>query len=74
VQIRIAAPVDQTRVDREGIALGGVVSGGKGVSRDVVALNGVEVSRLGERTPQRSVPVNLALKLREGLYTLVAGK
>ncbi|MBI4609581.1 MAG: caspase family protein [Candidatus Rokubacteria bacterium] len=58
-------------MDHESIGLAGLVSGGKGVSRVVVTLNGVEVSRLEERTPQSALPVNLPIKLREGQNTLV---
>jgi uncharacterized caspase-like protein len=47
------------------------VSGGKGVNRVIVALNGVEISRQEERTPQRAVAVNLPVALREGQNTLV---
>jgi hypothetical protein len=48
-----------------------MVTGGKGVSRVVVSLNGVEVSRLGEQAPQRALALNLPIKLREGPNTLV---
>jgi hypothetical protein len=71
LQVRLATPRDQARVDQERIVLAGVVAGGKGISRVVVTLNGVEVSRLEERTPQRSLPVNLPLKLQEGANTIV---
>ncbi|MBI4609583.1 MAG: caspase family protein [Candidatus Rokubacteria bacterium] len=70
-QITLSTPRDQARVDRESIALAGLVSSGKGVSRVVVTLNGVEVSRLEERAAQRTLAVNLPLKLREGENTLV---
>ncbi|MBI4609582.1 MAG: caspase family protein [Candidatus Rokubacteria bacterium] len=71
LQMTLSSPRDQARVDQESIALAGLVSGGKGINRVVVTLNGVEVSRLEERTPQRAMPVNLPLKLREGQNTLV---
>jgi hypothetical protein len=69
--VALAAPPDQAHVEQEGIALAGVVSGGKGVSRVVVTLNGVEISRQEERTPQQGLPVNLPLKLQEGQNTVV---
>lgn len=47
------------------------MSGGKGVSRVLVTLNGVEVARLEERAAPRTLPVNLPVKLREGQNTLV---
>jgi len=48
-----------------------VVSGGQGVVRVLVTLNGLEVARLDEKTPQRALPLNLALRLQEGPNTLV---
>jgi hypothetical protein len=71
LQVILASPRDQDRVEQETLTLAGMVSGGKGVSRVVVALNGVEVSRQEERTPQRALPVNLPLRLQEGQNTLV---
>jgi hypothetical protein len=53
------------------LALAAVASGGKGVSRVVVTLNGVVVARLEERAPQRAMPVNVALKLEEGQNVVV---
>ncbi len=69
--VSLVAPTDQARVEQETIGLSAVVSGGKGVSRVVVMLNGLEVSRLAETSPQRALPVNLPLKLREGQNTVV---
>ncbi|MDP2701605.1 MAG: caspase family protein, partial [Candidatus Rokubacteria bacterium] len=71
LQVAISSPKDQARVDQESIALAGLASSGKGVKRVLVTLNGVEVSRLEERAPQRTLPVNLPLKLREGQNTIV---
>jgi len=71
LQVAISSPRDQARVDQESIALAGLASSGKGVRRVLVTLNGVEVSRLEERAPQRTLPVNLPLKLREGQNTIV---
>jgi hypothetical protein len=70
-QLTLTTPPDQARTEQERIALAGLVSGGKGVSRVIVTLNGVEVSRQDERAPQPALPVNLALKLQEGPNTLV---
>jgi uncharacterized caspase-like protein len=69
--ITVSSPQDQVRVEHESVALAGLVSGGNGVSRVVVTLNGTEVSRLEERTPQSAMAVNLPLRLREGQNTLV---
>jgi len=69
--VTISSPRDQARVEQESIALAGLASGGKGVSRVVVTLNGVEVTRQTELTAQPALPVNLPLKLAEGQNTLV---
>jgi len=71
LRITVSSPQDQARVEQESVALAGLASGGNGVSRVVVTLNGTEVSRLEERTPQSAVAVNLPLRLREGQNTLV---
>ena len=71
LQVTISSPGDQARVENESIGLAGLVSGGKGVNKVIVALNGIELSRLEERAPQRSMPVNLSVKLREGQNTIV---
>ena len=51
--------------------LAGIVSGGKGVARVVVTLNGVEVARQDEKTPRPAVALNVSLKLAEGANTSV---
>ncbi|MFQ5946405.1 MAG: caspase domain-containing protein [Anaerolineae bacterium] len=71
LQLVISSPLDQARVNDESIALAGFVSGGAGTRQVQVTLNAVEVSRLEEPWTQRSVAVNLPLKLREGPNTLV---
>ena len=71
LQVVISSPRDQARVDQESIALAGLASSGKGVRRVLVTLNGVEVSRLEERAPLQTVPVNLPLKLQDGQNTIV---
>ena len=68
-QVRVSSPGDQARFEYDAIALAGLVSGGRGVSRVVVTLNGQEVSRVDER--RAAVALNLAVKLREGQNTLV---
>ena len=71
LQLTLSTPREQARVEHESVGLAGLVSGGKGVSRVVVTLNGLEVSRLQERSPQPAMAVNLPIKLREGQNTLV---
>jgi len=71
LQVTLSTPKDQAHMEQETIALAGLVSGGKGVSRVIVTLNGVEVARLGEAAPQRALAVNVPIKLNEGQNTLV---
>jgi len=71
LRIALASPHDQTRVAHDAVGLSGVVSSGRGVRRVVVTLDGVEVGRLDQANPPRSLPVNLPVRLREGQNTLV---
>ena len=71
LEVTISSPKDQQQVSQPTLALAAVASGGKGVSRVVVTLNGVVVARLEERAPQRAMPVNVALKLEEGQNVVV---
>src|SRR5206468_6087014 len=59
------------RIANDTIAVAGLASGGKGVSRVVVTLNGMELMRIEPPTPSPAVPLNLGLSLREGANTLV---
>ncbi|HEU4368425.1 MAG TPA: caspase family protein [Methylomirabilota bacterium] len=70
-EVRISSPGDRLRVDHESIALAGVVAGGRGVSQVIVTLNGLEVTRRDEKTPLRTLALNLPLRLRDGQNTLV---
>jgi hypothetical protein len=69
--VALSSPTDQARVEHDTVGLAGLVSGGKGVTRVLVALNGVEVSRREERAPQRAIALSLPIRLREGPNTLV---
>ena len=69
--IALSSPIDRARVDQEAAVLAGIVSGAKGVSRVIVTLNGVEVSRQVEKTPGPAVALNVPLKLQEGGNTIV---
>ncbi|HEX9869752.1 MAG TPA: hypothetical protein VGC99_14370, partial [Candidatus Tectomicrobia bacterium] len=71
LQMTISSPRDEARVDQDSVTLAGLVASGKGVGRVVVTVNGIEVSRLEEQKPQRVLPVNLSLTLREGENILV---
>jgi uncharacterized caspase-like protein len=70
-EVRISSPGDRLRVEHESIALAGIIAGGQGVSQVIVTVNGVEVARRDEKTPLRTLPLNLPIKLREGPNTLV---
>ena len=69
--VQLASPADQLRVEYDTIALAGVVTSGKGVTRVLVTLNGTEVSRAEEIVPRTRVALNASLTLREGRNTLV---
>ncbi|MBI4269236.1 MAG: caspase family protein [Candidatus Rokubacteria bacterium] len=69
--VRLASPADQARVEHDRIALAGVVTGGTGVARVLVTLNGAEVARAGEAQAGASVALNTSLTLREGRNTVV---
>ncbi|HWU38985.1 MAG TPA: caspase family protein, partial [Candidatus Acidoferrum sp.] len=71
LQVNLSYPTDQTHVDRETIAVAGSASGGAGIKQVVVALNGIEMGRLGGSTPQPSLGINLPVRLAEGINTLV---
>jgi hypothetical protein len=70
-EVKISSPNDRLRVEQDSIALAGLVTGGRGVSRVMVTLNGIEVVRQDEKTPLRALPLNMPIKLREGQNTLV---
>ncbi|HEV8475058.1 MAG TPA: caspase family protein [Methylomirabilota bacterium] len=69
--VRLASPADKAKSDHDTIALAGLATGGRGISRVVVTLNGVELMKQDEKASPRAVSLNLPLKLREGANTLV---
>ena len=69
--VSLSGPADQARVDRDTVALAGLVTSGRGVSRVVVTLNGAEVARVDEKAPRPAVSLNTSLKLQEGSNLLV---
>ncbi|MBI4489051.1 MAG: caspase family protein [Deltaproteobacteria bacterium] len=71
LKVAISSPRDQARVKNESIGLAGLVTSGREIGRVIVTLNGVELSRLEEKSRQRSLAVNLPVKLRDGQNTLV---
>jgi uncharacterized caspase-like protein len=70
-EIVLATPLNQAHVEQDTVALAGVVSNPKGITRILVTVNGREIARLDEPTAPRSVPLNLPLTLREGPNTIV---
>lgn len=71
LRVTVASPADGARVDQDAIALAAMASGGVGVSRVVVTLNGQEVTRLEEQPPRPAIPVNLPIRLRDGQNVVV---
>jgi uncharacterized caspase-like protein len=71
LSVTLSSPVDRARVEQDAIAVAGVVSGGRGIARVTVTLNGTEVTRRQETPPARAMPLNLPVTLREGQNTLV---
>ena len=69
--IALSSPTDRAQVGQEAAVLAGIVSGGKGVSRVTVTLNGVEVSQQVEKTALPAIALNVPLKLQEGGNTIV---
>jgi len=69
--VSVSAPADQAKVEQETVELAVSASGGKGVQRVVVTLNGAEVARQEEQIAVASKAVNVPLKLREGPNTVV---
>lgn len=70
-QVTIGWPQDQARVDRSALVLAGLVFGGMGVSHVVVGVNGAEIARIGEPSPQPALAVSVPVKLREGTNLVV---
>ena len=64
--VTISSPKDQQQVSQPTLALAAVASGGKGVSRVVVTLNGAVVARLEERTPSGRCPSTWRSSSRRG--------
>ncbi len=71
LQVQVTLPADGARLETESTTLAGVVGSGRGVSRVVVTLNGVEVGRTEEKTAVASVPLSMPLRLREGQNTVI---
>jgi len=64
-------PVDGSLVMDAQTVVAAVVTSGRGVGSVTVSLNGIEVARQAERTPQPSIVVTAPVTLREGGNTIV---
>ncbi len=64
-------PVDGSLVLDAQTVVAAVVTSGRGVGSVTVSLNGIEVARQAERTPQPSIVVTAPVTLREGGNTIV---
>jgi hypothetical protein len=71
LRVTLSSPSDQARVENESVALAGIITAGRGVSRVVLSLNGVEIGRQYEPAPRQTIALNQPLRLREGQNTLV---
>src|SRR4029077_13508430 len=69
-RVSLSSPADQARVSQDWIALAGVVTSGRGITRLVVTMNGNEVARQEERSPATALPLSALMTLREGQNTL----
>jgi hypothetical protein len=69
--ISVRYPADGARVRDEQTVVAAVVTSGRGVGSVTVSLNGIEVMRQAEKTPQPSMVVTTPLTLREGGNTIV---
>jgi Caspase domain len=69
--VEVRYPEDRSRVTDEASVVAAVARSSKGISRITVALNGAEVHRQDERSPQRSMAVSAPLTLREGPNAIV---
>jgi caspase domain-containing protein len=69
--VDVRYPEDRSRVTDEASVVAAVARSSKGISRITVALNGAEVHRQEERSPQKSVAVSAPLTLRDGPNAIV---
>jgi hypothetical protein len=69
-RITISIPQDLAQVSEESVPLAGVVTG-QDITQVIVALNGVELTRIADARPQSVVPLNVPLRLAPGRNHLV---
>jgi hypothetical protein len=71
LQLTLASPRDQARFEQETTTLAATLTSARGLTRVVVTLDAVEVARVEPPSPQRALPLDVPLRLREGQNTLV---
>jgi uncharacterized caspase-like protein len=64
-------PEDRSRVTEDSSVVAAVVTSSRGIAKVTVQLNGVEVHRQGDKTPQRSVAVSAPIVFKEGANAIV---
>ena len=64
-------PQDSARVTEDASVVAALVTSSKGIANIRVTLNGREIGKLEERTPQKSMAVSVPVTLRPGANTLV---
>jgi hypothetical protein len=64
-------PQDSARVTEDASVVAALVTSSKGIANIRVTLNGQEIGKLEERTPQKSMAVSVPVTLRPGANTLV---
>ena len=69
--VDVRYPEDRSRVTDEASVVAAVARSSKGISRITVALNGSEVHRQDERSPQKSIAMSAPLTLRDGANAIV---
>jgi len=69
--VDVRYPEDRSRVTDDASVVAAVARSSKGISRVTVALNGSEVHRQDERSPQKSIAVSAPLTLRDGPNAIV---
>jgi hypothetical protein len=69
--VDVRYPEDRSRVADDASVVAAVARSSKGVSRITISLNGAEVHRQEERSPQKSMAVSAPLTLREGPNAIV---
>lgn len=71
LRVVISSPQENARLERPTLSMAALAQSSKGISRAVVTLNGLEVSRFEERTPQPAISIAAPLILHDGQNMIV---